>query len=555
MYIDSFLVFDTWSSYPYDISSAVDMLRTINIQSEGYRQLHIEYYSTSSDYRNFHMEWITPSSYSFTTIPNQWITYGQHDVVQYSAHLTTVYVQQPLMFFPLMDLSVFENHGKNKCNVKFSSIDPLPGSVVLDNDTGVITGTLNGDRSYSLTLSSKIECNGRTYKYDSLINVHVVKNFTVPSSLQYRMNDMVVSDISIMVGDSLLLVPVNETNLVHTYSIDPLLPTGLVFDSVTGVIRGKSVHELKDTFFTITLATPVRTIHTTIKIAICNRLSTQLFYGYARGNATSLRYSQNQNINDWRVAEIDDRGFFSFFILPGVFFLDIPSPHKQNCTMGCFTEFSLYRGEGAIVAENNNWFTGRLLPSSFHKSSLIEVTTYPTKPPSILPFNNTSISTEVLSFTYEVGVTIKPIVITVTEMHSPLEVVPPFVNLILQVRNHSMTPNDPTIKDNYVIAGLFEVTGVHVYTISCSNAMGDGKLILKFNITEHQQDTDYLTFSDTILNSDEYFYDVCLEGTTLFHRQEFPQHHNTISVKKERRKKMSIRICRRKGYSPLSSSH
>lgn len=523
------------------------MLRTINIQSEGYRQLRIEYYSTSSDYRNFHIEWITPSSYSYTTIPNQWITYGLHDVVQYSTHLTTVYVQQPLFFFPLMDLSVFQNHGKNECKVKFASIGHLPGSVALDNETGVITGTLNGEKSYSLKLSSRIECSDAVYEYDSSINVHVMKNFTIPSSLQYRMNDMVVSDISIMVGDSLLLVPVNETDLIHTYSIDPLLPTGFLFDSVTGVIRGKGVRELKDTSFTITLSTPVRTIHTTITIAICNRLSTQLFYGYAKGNATALRYSQSQNTEEWRMAEIDDRGFFSFSILPGVFFLDIPSPHEENCTMGCITQFSLYRGDGMIVVENNNWFTGHLLPSLSQKHSLIEVTTFPIQAPSILPYNGTNQSAEVLSFTYEVGVSIKPIVLTVSEMHSPLEIVPPFVNLILQVRNHDMITNDPTIEDNYVIAGLFEVTGVHVYTISCSNAVGDGQLILKFNITKHQPNTDYLTFSDTILNSVEYFYDVCLEGTTLFRRQEFPQHHNTISVTKERRKKMSIRVCRRKG--------
>ena len=67
---------------------------------------------------------------------------------------------------------------------------------------------------------------------------HVDSHF--PSVLQYSMDDMIVSEISMQVMEPFTVAPKNISSSIHRFAISPPLPSGLTIDSHLGVIQGSA---------------------------------------------------------------------------------------------------------------------------------------------------------------------------------------------------------------------------------------------------------------------------------------------------------------------------
>jgi hypothetical protein len=120
------------------------------------------------------------------------------------------------------------------------SISPsLPDGLSLSTTAGAITGTPTGTMAsidYTVTASNS---SGST---TAIVTIQVLHS--PPSNLSYPAIEYVVA------------VTVNEaptvTGVVASYSISPTLPSGLAFDTTTGVISGKPTAMTAATMYTVT---------------------------------------------------------------------------------------------------------------------------------------------------------------------------------------------------------------------------------------------------------------------------------------------------------------
>ena len=63
-------MYDSWSVFPKSVSSLVEYTRPINFLDCGYRSVRVEYFAMKAPSHNFHLQWITPRSFAFHTIPS-----------------------------------------------------------------------------------------------------------------------------------------------------------------------------------------------------------------------------------------------------------------------------------------------------------------------------------------------------------------------------------------------------------------------------------------------------------------------------------------------------
>ena len=143
-----------------------DSIRKINLQERKYHHLYIQYYSTTNTFRNFHLQWITPSSFHFQAIPARCLWIKPSSILQYSTELTTVYVGQEISCFPIIDYHIFTENGQDSCFVNYTLTTDLQG-VSIHSHTGSITGRIRNDDGVSILLVDlNISCKKQSYHYD-----------------------------------------------------------------------------------------------------------------------------------------------------------------------------------------------------------------------------------------------------------------------------------------------------------------------------------------------------------------------------------------------------
>ena len=174
MYIDSFLTYDSWSSYPYHVSPSVEALRTINFQSFGYRSLRIEYFTTSSSHRNIHLEWITPSSFNFSPVPNTSLTIVSHELFSYTTSLLTCYVNQQFELSPIIDYSIFSHNGKEICDVNYSILNQELPNIIINAHSGVVSGFLAEEQYVDIHVSVTVVCSANIFNPTTMIHIHTI---------------------------------------------------------------------------------------------------------------------------------------------------------------------------------------------------------------------------------------------------------------------------------------------------------------------------------------------------------------------------------------------
>jgi gliding motility-associated-like protein len=124
------------------------------------------------------------------------------------------------------------------------TINPaLPAGITINPNTGVISGTpivLSTLTTYTIT--------GSNFAGNTMDNFTLTVNDVAPSALTYTPNPVVATKGVTNVSS----IPANEGGIIVNYTINPELPAGLFFNSVTGTITGTPTVLSTETVYTIT---------------------------------------------------------------------------------------------------------------------------------------------------------------------------------------------------------------------------------------------------------------------------------------------------------------
>lgn len=139
-----------------------------------------------------------------------------------------------------------------------SSSPALPDGLVLDSDTGQIFGTPQGAQAPVEYRVEALRADGRTFSASITIEIH---SAVAPSALSYSPNPIIGTQ-----GEGVLDSTPSLTGIAEFFSVDPALPTGLDFDTDTGVISGFLGGALGTTQHTITAHNPLGQAQTTLDV-------------------------------------------------------------------------------------------------------------------------------------------------------------------------------------------------------------------------------------------------------------------------------------------------
>jgi hypothetical protein len=140
------------------------------------------------------------------------------------------------------------------------SISPaLPPGLTLDSLTGAISGPATTHQSFAANYT--VTASNPYGSIQTLITLAVVG---IPSNLSYP-DDIPTYSVSRPISPP--NIPTVQ-GIVTSYSISPVLPTGLTFDLTTGYIQGTPPNPSPSTVYTITATNPGGTTQTTITMRI-----------------------------------------------------------------------------------------------------------------------------------------------------------------------------------------------------------------------------------------------------------------------------------------------
>ena len=149
-----------------------------------------------------------------------------------------------------------------------------------------------------------------------LLLCQIDSNF--PSTLQYYMDDMIVSEISMQAFEPFTMVPGNVTSSTHRFSIKPPLPSGLSIDSHLGVIQGSANEGLDKVVFTVSLYGYHHAVNCTLVMVFLLNTHMDLFHGTIDGPTRAIYYrSTNMSPSppEWEQLPVSSKGEFSFSVL------------------------------------------------------------------------------------------------------------------------------------------------------------------------------------------------------------------------------------------------
>ena len=219
-------MYDSWSVFPKSVSSLVEYTRPINFLDCGYRSVRVEYFAMKAPSHNFHLQWITPRSFAFHTIPSTSFLLPTFSPLSYPVSDNTITLNSTFVLTPWLDTALLSSY-----TYRFSS-DFLPNGVTLDPLTGALQGVMDqGNQLIGLRVTLTAWNEANTLHLTAPFHFHVLNSpacFIVssideylPPILQYHSSDIIVSEISVKTLDSILLIPTSFSVATRRFTIPP----------------------------------------------------------------------------------------------------------------------------------------------------------------------------------------------------------------------------------------------------------------------------------------------------------------------------------------------
>jgi len=145
----------------------------------------------------------------------------------------------------LLDTPIAPNMPTFNCGAptSFAVAPALPAGLTLDATSGVISG-----QPSELSPAATYVVTGSNATGSDTVSLLIGVNPQAPSSFSYGDSSPIY-----LLGDAITPnAPVLAGGMPDLFSIDPALPAGLVFDSLTGIISGTSTALMPATIFTVT---------------------------------------------------------------------------------------------------------------------------------------------------------------------------------------------------------------------------------------------------------------------------------------------------------------
>ena len=142
----------------------------------------------------------------------------------------------------------------------YSTTTPLPGGLILDPNTGTISGTPTQTTGFNTYVIKGTNANGDYFASVSFdVVIPAPSNLSYPNPITFYLNTAFTP-----------IPPTTITGTVSSYTISPTLPGLLTFDPVTGVIGGFPSVLSPPTIYTITAANSTASIiyATSIRVVI-----------------------------------------------------------------------------------------------------------------------------------------------------------------------------------------------------------------------------------------------------------------------------------------------
>ena len=188
---------------------------------------------------------------------------------------TTLEYSTPNVFFKGVVISSLSPSNSGGAIVSYAISPSLPAGLTLNTSTGTITGRPTAPSASTNYTISGTNSGGTVSKI-----ISILVNDNEPTDLTY------ITPTIFGVGTAITpLTPTVYGGVVTRYSIDRPLPTGLNFDTTTGVISGTPTQVTATATYTITAFNFMGRSNTTIEITIGGP-ATNLSYG---GNLTLAR--------------------------------------------------------------------------------------------------------------------------------------------------------------------------------------------------------------------------------------------------------------------------
>ncbi len=163
------------------------------------------------------------------------------------------------------------NTNFNLGTFQFSSNPTLPNGLILDANTGRITGAVQSTlplTNYTVTISNGTQ--------SSTIAIALQVDDAPPSGLSYITRTVMNSD-----GTSAsTLTPISNGGRITSYAVSPSLPTGLTFNTTTGIITGTPNATMSSTSYVITASSGIGSTTSSISLEVTSNAPN---FSYAAG--------------------------------------------------------------------------------------------------------------------------------------------------------------------------------------------------------------------------------------------------------------------------------